>query len=586
MNKFLCGFLAFLMVITIPGVHAWAGEPLKVHEELAREADSLVASGKVKGAVLSVVQDGRIELCRGFGYADEYNNISADGEKTAFRIGSVSKTFVAVAALILQQEGLLDMEEDIAAYLEPDFPLLAYPVTMHHLLTHTAGFEDRVTGMAVMNVSDTEPLAASVRKHMPAQVFRPGETASYSNYGIALAAYVIERIAGKDFSQFCSERIFLPLGMTRTTFEHMHDIAYVSKPYLPDGRETLEPYMNLYPEGSAVSTADDMAKYMQWLLDEQDARVLNAQAKQQLFARQFSMAEDLEGVGYVWNRETAGNHVYYDKKGETLHFYTRIALYPEAKSGVFLSFNTYLPEHEINQLMGKATDLIYGKPAQPDKDDGRTTLDIAGLYANNWSSFRTPEKILRILVPGKMLEIKGSRDNGYYLNGERMILTGEDLYHSSIGKLKFISRNGKVAIATEGAISYSKVPVWQNGILPAISAVLFFLLSLACFLRELALRLRKKRKEARGVLLACSLLQILAFCALCLVMVHGIRSFSLLSYTLPIKLCGWIIVAAWATGIGYVIGIRRKHQAVKPIPVVWSLAGLVFCVSLAWLNIL
>jgi CubicO group peptidase (beta-lactamase class C family) len=66
-------------------------------------------------------------------------------------------------------------------------------MTMHDLLTHTAGFEDRVTGMAVVNVSDTEPLAVSVRKYMPAQVFTPGETVSYSNHGIALAAYVIER---------------------------------------------------------------------------------------------------------------------------------------------------------------------------------------------------------------------------------------------------------------------------------------------------------------------------------------------------------------------------------------------------------
>lgn len=131
---------------------------------------------------------------------------------------------------------------------------------MRMLLTHSAGFEDPVTGAAVPNVSDTLPLSVSVRRYKPAQSIKAG-VISYSNYGIALAAYVVERAAGQDFAAFCRAEIFLPLGMTHTTFEHMHDVAYVAKPYLPDGRETLELYMNLYPEGSAVSTAADMAAY-------------------------------------------------------------------------------------------------------------------------------------------------------------------------------------------------------------------------------------------------------------------------------------------------------------------------------------
>jgi hypothetical protein len=374
--------------------------------------------------------------------------------------------------------------------------------------------------------------------------------------------------------------------MTRTTFEYMHDIAYVSKPYLPDGRETLEPYMNLYPEGSAVSTADDMAKYMQWLLDEQDTRVLTAQSKQQLLARQFSMAEDLPGVGYIWNRKTAGGHIYHDKKGETLHFYTRIALYPDANTGVFLSFNTYVPEHEINRLMEKATSLIYGNPANFGSDTGRATINIAGWYVNNWSSFKTPEKILRVLVPGKMLQIKGSLRDGFYLSGERLVLAGDDLYLSPIGKLKFIERDGKIAIATESAISYSKIPVWQNGFLQAISAVLFFVFSLACFIRELVFRIGMKKKEARKVLLVCSLLHVLSFCTLCFIMIDGIASFSLLSHTLPIKLCGWIILAVCVTDIGFMIYNSTRQYALKFIPTVYSLAGVFFCVSMAWMRIL
>ena len=457
MIKFICTVLTILLIFLSAGVTAFAHEMNEICIELENTIDSMVEQGKAKGAVLSVVKDGQIQLCRGYGYADEYFDIPADGEKTAFRIGSVSKTFVAAAAQILHQEGQLDMNRDISFYLEPDFPALAYPVTMHQLLTHTAGFEDIVTGMAVPIVSDTEPLAVSVRKYLPAQIFRPGEVVSYSNYGIALAAYVIECIAEQDFSQYCREQVFLPLGMSRTTFEHMHDIAYVSKPYLPDGKETVEPYMNLYPEGSAVSTAEDMAKYMQWLLNEQDTRVLTAESKKDIFRKHFSMSEELEGVGYTWNRKARNNRIYYDKKGETLNFYTRILLYPQQGTGIFLSFNTYLPEHVIDSVQAKATDMLYGEAELPGFNSGKSNFDISGWYANNWSSYKTPEKILRYLVPGKIIHINRS-DGGFSLNGEQMSLIGEDTYYSSIGILKFMQKDGKIIIATESAITYSKIP--------------------------------------------------------------------------------------------------------------------------------
>lgn len=70
----------------------------------------------------------------------------------------------------------------------------------------------------------------------------PGEISSYSNYGIALAAYVIESIAEVDFAKFCMERIFLPLEMNYTTYEYIHDVTYVSKAYLPDGNEAIDTY--------------------------------------------------------------------------------------------------------------------------------------------------------------------------------------------------------------------------------------------------------------------------------------------------------------------------------------------------------
>lgn len=582
MKKLLCGVLTVLLVLSMV-VPAFAGNPNVLLQDMELAVESLVNAGKAKGAVLTIVQDGQVQLCRGFGYADENLNILADGEKTAFRIGSVSKTFVAVAAQILCAEGWLEMDRDISDYLEPDFPTLRWPVTMHQLLTHTAGFEDRVTGMAVMNVSDTEPLSESVRKYMPDQVFKPGTTTAYSNYGIALAAYVMERITGTDFSQYCRDQIFLPLGMTRTTYEHMHDIAYVSKPYLPDGRETLEPYMNLYPEGSAVSTADDIAKFILWLLDEQDTRVL--QSKEALFARQFSMADELEGMGYIWNRKKANGKIYFDKKGETLHFYSRIALYPEADTGVFLSFNTYVPEEEINKIMAIATEAVYGRVQNDTVSTGKVTFNIAGLYVNNWSSFRSPEKILRYLVPGKMLTITGSVTEGFRLGGHPMIPIGEDLYQTHLGMMKFMQKDGKTIIAAEGASSFVRVSFWQSTLIQAISVLLFPLMALVCFIWEQLLKLSRK-KPCPKLLQILTALQLILFTSLCLLMIRGIGSYSLLSYAPLLKLCGWVILAECAAGLGYCIYLKANSRDVKPLHWVWNLSGVLFCAWMVFMRIL
>ena len=586
MWKILCRLLVMLLILSVTTTSVNAQETNDVSFGLDHMVNSLVGAGNAKGSVLSIVRDGQIELCKGYGYADEYNNIPADGEKTAFRIGSVSKTFVAVAAQILNQEGVLDLHSDISDYLEPDFPSLLYPVTMHQLLTHTAGFEDMVTGIAVVNVSDTEPLAISVRKYLPEQVFKPGEVVSYSNYGIALAAYVVERVSNNDFAEFCQQEIFMPLNMNRTTFSYMHDTVYVSKPYLPDGSETLEPYMNLYPEGSAVSTAEDMAKYIQWLLNRQDNRVLHPNYKEELFTRQFTMCEELEGVGYTWNRKERNNKIYYNKKGETLNFYTRIVLYPQQKTGIFLSFNTYLPEQKINSVIQEATNILYGEEEQLGSYnyDTKANININGWYVNNWSSYNTPERLLRYLIPGKMLHIK-EKDNRYSINGEELTLIGEDTYTSPKGILKFQKGEGKTIIATESAITFTRVSYWQSKGIQLTIPLIFFIFTLICLLMELLYRVRNKMKY-NVIFLVSSLLQLISFCILCLIMYKGIVSFSLLAYTLPIMICGWIILVACAVGAVYEIYIVAKQKPLKLIPVLWILTGFLFCIWMFGLNII
>lgn len=562
----------FTMLICAPSQAASA-----LADEMARKAQALTGQGGAKGAILAVVEDGEVTFAGGFGWADEAMSIAAS-DKTAFRIGSISKTFVAVAAQWMAQRGLINMDEDITAYLEPDFPAFDRLVTMRMLLTHSAGFEDRVTGIAVKNVSDTLPLSVSVRKYRPAQSIAPG-VVSYSNYGIALAAYIVERASGRDFMELCREEIFLPLGMEHTTFEHMHDVAYVAKPYLLDGRETLEPFINLYPEGSAVSTAGDMARYMLWLTDPSDERVLNAESKAALFARQFAMADGLPGMGYVWNRKERNGHPYFDKKGETLNFASRIALYPEKKAGVFLSVNAFLPPKRLDAVMGAAADAVLGEPVY---GQGRATFEIAAIYADNNASVNTMEKLIRYLVPEKMFSVDGSMDKGYSINGQSLMPVGEDEYASPLGIVKFLQMDGQVLIATGSATSYARIPAWQGRGAQAAIPLAFLLLTLLSLVCSAASPLQGRARRDM-LLIACLALDILLYAALCAVLLRGITTYQLLDLAAPVRALGWGVAAFT------LISAFRASSArgvLRVVAALWSISGLLMIAQMGWLRIL
>jgi CubicO group peptidase (beta-lactamase class C family) len=543
MKKLLIALIVLSMLISAVPVFANAAvgqNIVPVFEEVSESFDNsiedIITAKKAKGAIAVFVQDGEVVLSKGYGYADELLNVKADKEQIGFRIGSISKTFVAVTALKAMEEGKLDMNTDISAYLGQDAPKLKYPVTMEHLLTHTAGFEEIITGMAVENVSDTEPLSITVKKYAPEQIFKPGEVSSYSNYGIALAAFVVERATNVNFAEYCMNNIFLPLGMNRTTFAYMQDTVYVSKAYLPNGNETEDLYMNLYPEGSAVSTAEDMGKYIKWLMSE-DEVILSKENKEKLFDCQFYMADELSGIGYVWNRKERNDTIYLEKKGETLHFYSRIALYPEQKTGYFLSFNTYVPENEINEISSRVTDLLLGEKKFPVSKPG-ATINISGCYVNAWSSFNTSEKLLRYFIPGKMIDISGSMKGGYTFNDEQITHLGNNAYSTPAGTVKFTERDGNVLMATDYSQTYIRINGLENKGVTLIITFLFLMSSLICSVSCFVLR-KRNGTVMFGII---SLVQVTMFFVLGYVIYFGIMRFALLDYQIYIRIASWFMV--------------------------------------------
>ena len=145
-----------------------------------------------------------------------------DTENTVFEWGSISKTFIWVSVMQLKEEGKIDLYADIRSYLPEGFlKNLHYdkPVTMLHLMNHTAGFEEQLLDLRYFENDEELPLSEVLSAYQPEQVFLPGEVSAYSNWGAALAAFVVERVSGQSYKEYVKEHILKPLNMNNTSME-------------------------------------------------------------------------------------------------------------------------------------------------------------------------------------------------------------------------------------------------------------------------------------------------------------------------------------------------------------------------------
>ncbi|MDO3410900.1 serine hydrolase domain-containing protein [Saccharibacillus sp. CPCC 101409] len=233
----------------------------------------------VAAASIAVVKDGRIVLSKAYGYADADRRIPAEPE-TVFEWGSISKLLVWTSVMQLEESGKLDLKADIRKYLPSGFlTRLKYddPITLLHLMNHTAGFEEYMFDMAYTSPEQVKSLEAGLLLAEPAQIYRPGENVAYSNYGNSLAAYIVERVSGEPYNEYVNRHILVPLGMKQTEvlsvlkdrpdLERLKATGYLSA---EKGAFAKGPwnYMSMYPNGGSNGTAEDLARFAAAFLPE------------------------------------------------------------------------------------------------------------------------------------------------------------------------------------------------------------------------------------------------------------------------------------------------------------------------------
>jgi CubicO group peptidase (beta-lactamase class C family) len=224
----------------------------------------------VPGAAVVVVVDGRVAHRAVFG-VESVETGRPVREDSLFRLGSTTKTFVAIAALQLVQSGRLDLHAAISKYA-PELDASLGQLTMDQLLSHTAGLRDDAPMRGPLEES---ALGARVRSwNRDAFFTRPGEIFSYANPGYVLAGWIVERVAGKPFADAVHELVLAPLGMERSTFRPLEamtrPLALGHHPG-PNGPEVVRPFAEdaaNWPPGSLFTDLDDMGRFLRALVSD------------------------------------------------------------------------------------------------------------------------------------------------------------------------------------------------------------------------------------------------------------------------------------------------------------------------------
>lgn len=246
------------------------------------------------GSIL-VAQHGVILATKAYGMAKREQRLP-NTPQTRFRIGSLTKQFTAMAILMLQAQGKLNVQDGICSYL-PACPPRWQPITIHQLLTHTSGIPNLTSlfeykNIRTLSLSPTELIARFSSKSLD---FRPGSKWSYSNSGYIVLGAIIERVSGQSYEAFLQEHVFTPLGMANTGYEH--DASLLATGYTAFGTVADELNMSIpYAAGSLYSTVEDLYRWDQAFATEQ----LVPKELRETMLTASKPGPDSGGYGYGW----------------------------------------------------------------------------------------------------------------------------------------------------------------------------------------------------------------------------------------------------------------------------------------------
>lgn len=308
----------------------------------------------IPGASIIISEHGDIVFSKGYGYADIEQQIPVEPSSTVFEWGSITKTFVWVSVMQQVELGHIDLSQDIRTYLPDGFLKNIHfetPITMLHLMNHTAGFAEQLFDLRYQETDIEQSLEDILSINQPEQIFEPGTVSAYSNWGAALAALIVERVSGQDFAEYVHEHILSPLSMSQTAVRPQWNdcSAIIEKKATGYSfsaiNETfqVEDWMRfrMYPAGSMNGTALDLMKYANELAKMPDTSSIlfqDAQTKNLMFSETYCSFGANAGLSHgFW--QYPNNSGILGHEGGTYGFKSQFWVEPETERAIVILTN-------------------------------------------------------------------------------------------------------------------------------------------------------------------------------------------------------------------------------------------------------
>ncbi|WP_303834396.1 serine hydrolase [Ruminococcus flavefaciens] len=326
-----------------------------------------IKNSKTDSARVELVFHGdEILYTRYYGCTNIEEHTPAD-ENSVFEWGSISKTFTWVSIMQLWEQGKIDLEADIRTYLpENFFRRLKYddPITLMDIMNHKGGWCEKFYDSTSEDMAEMPSLEEALKNVEPAQTYRPGEVASYSNWAAALAGLIVQRVSGMDYVDYVHKNIFEPLGMEHTAVapnltdnpwvreQRLKTICYDLSPHggyqeNEDGvieEGIIEEFKSkgtclfndqLYPCGSITGTIGDLATFAQALVNDAHPLFKNAETQEKLFSgSSFYGNTDIPSFSYGFDVHEYNNVRSFGHTGGTFGCVSNMEFDPVSKFGV------------------------------------------------------------------------------------------------------------------------------------------------------------------------------------------------------------------------------------------------------------
>ena len=346
----------------------WLNEPAKfvdvmvnkvLAQDITAKADTYLSKlNKARlfsGSVL-IARNGEVLVKTGYGEADREKH-EANAPQTKFRIGSLTKQFTAMAILILQAQGKLNVRDRICTYLS-NCPIAWQAITIHQLLTHTSGIPD-FSGFPDFRTTQglpSSPIQTIARFKDKPLDFQPGEKFSYSSSGYILLGAIIERASGATYEAFLKDNIFVPLQMANSGYEHNNGdlaIGYRDQTSVPaDFVDMSIPYA----AGGLYSTVEDLYR---WDLALYVDKLIPKNLQDMMFTPFTMPKKGGLGYGYGWGIGEEDNHLLVSHEGAINGFQSGIYRYPNDKTVIIILGNQQ--DIKLFEMRPQLTKIVFEK---------------------------------------------------------------------------------------------------------------------------------------------------------------------------------------------------------------------------------